>query len=89
MRESYKVKKTETFCVMATPRFPVADWEICWAQRRSSGSPCKEESKFSFGTCSNALLVLRFLCAILAALIPVISTKLQPEVSFPVIYGLR
>ena len=35
------------------------------------------------------MLVSRFLCAILAALIPVISTKLQPEVSFPVIYGLR
>ena len=31
----------------------------------------------------------RFLCAILSALIPVISTELQPDVSFPLIYALR
>ena len=47
--------KSRTFCVMASPRFLVADWEICSAQRRSSASPCKEESKLSFGTCSNAM----------------------------------
>ena len=34
-------------------------------------------------------LSFRFLCAILSALIPVISTELQPDVSFPIIYGLR
>ena len=49
--------KSGTFCVMASPRFLVADWEICWAQRRSSASPCKEESKLSFGTCSYAMHV--------------------------------
>jgi len=30
-----------------------------------------------------------FLCAILAALIPVISTELKPDISFPLIYALR
>ena len=34
-------------------------------------------------------ITFRFLCAILSALIPVISTELQPDISFPIIYGLR
>ena len=56
-REFYKLQKSETFCVMAFPRFLVADWEICSAPRRSSASPCKEESKLSFGTFSYAMHV--------------------------------
>ena len=82
--------KSGTFCVIASPRFLVADWEICWAQEGLRPRHVRRNQNCLLAlVATQCMLVSRFLCAILAALIPVISTKLQPEVSFPVIYGLR